>query len=93
MEVPHSPLYAAIRQVQTQVQWKPGKAQQHVAKRLALGHLPRQATVAEYNALIRRVVQTADAEVFVYRWQATDYPTIVAGRCFKAVDLLSCISV
>jgi hypothetical protein len=78
MEVPQSPLHAAIRRVQHQVHWKPGKAQQHVAKRRALGHLPRQATVTEYNALIRRIVHTADAEVFVYRWQETDYPTIVA---------------
>jgi hypothetical protein len=78
MEVPDSPLHAAIRRVQTQVQWKPGKARQHLAKRLALGHLPPQATIAEYHARIHRIVQTPDAEVFVYRWRNTDYPTIVA---------------
>ena len=36
------------------------------------------ATVADYEALIRRVVQTPTAEVFLYRWEETAYPTVVA---------------
>ena len=73
------PIVEAIRLLQDQVQWKPGKDSQHLIKRIALGHLPPGATVAEYNALIRRVVQTPAAEVFVYRWSATDYLTVVAA--------------
>jgi hypothetical protein len=34
--------------------------------------------VADYDALIRRVVQTPTAEVFVYRWGESAYPTVVA---------------
>ena len=49
-----------------------------MAKRIALGHLPPEATVADYEALSRRVVQTPTAEVFLYRWEETAYPTVVA---------------
>jgi hypothetical protein len=78
MEVQPDLVVEAIRQLWDQVRWKPGKARQHLAKRIALGHLPPEATVADYDALIRRVVQTPTAEVFVYRWGENAYPTVVA---------------
>jgi hypothetical protein len=78
MEVPPDPVVEAIRQLRDQIRCKPGKARQHLAKRIALGHLPPEATVADYDALIRRVVQTPTAEVFVYRWGEHTYPTVVA---------------
>jgi hypothetical protein len=78
MEVQPDPVVEAIRQLRDQVRWKPGKARQHLAKRIALGHLPPETTVADYEALIRRVVQTPTAEVFVYRWGEHAYPTVVA---------------
>ena len=78
MEVQPDPVVEAIRQLRDQVRWKPGKARQHVAKRIALGHLPPAATVADYDALIRRVVQTPTAEVFVYRWGEHAFPTVIA---------------
>lgn len=68
----------AIRRLQERVQWKSGKDVQHLAKRIALGHLPFGTAQAEYDALIRRVVRTSTASVFAYRWGQTIYPTVVA---------------
>ena len=34
--------------------------------------------MAEYEAIIIRVISTSTAEVFVYRWGETLYPTVVA---------------
>jgi hypothetical protein len=36
---------AAIRLAQTEVIWKPGKAEAHLKKRIRLGHLPENATL------------------------------------------------
>ena len=68
----------AIRRLRERVRWRPGKNTQHLAKRIELGHLPVGTTLAEYEAIIIRVISTSIAEVFVYRWGNTVYPTIVA---------------
>jgi hypothetical protein len=68
----------AIRRLRERVRWRPGKNTQHLAKRIALGHLPFETTLAEYEATIIRVISTSPAEVFVYRWGETVYPTVVA---------------
>jgi hypothetical protein len=68
----------AIRTLRTGVRWRPGKDTQHLAKRIELGHLPVETTLAEYEALIIRAVSTSVAEVFAYRWGETLYPTVVA---------------
>ena len=34
--------------------------------------------MAEYEAIIIRVISTSTAEVFVYRWGESFYPTVVA---------------
>jgi hypothetical protein len=60
------------------VRWRPGKDIQHLAKRIELGHLPVGTTLAEYEAIIIRVILTSIAEVFVCRWGYIVYPTIVA---------------
>lgn len=69
---------AAIRRLQEQVRWKPGKTDQHLQKRIALGHLPAGATEAVYEALILRVIRTSTAEVLVYHWGESIYPTVVS---------------
>jgi hypothetical protein len=68
----------AIRRLRGRVRWRPGKNNQHLAKRIELGHLPVGTTLAEYEAIIIRVIRTSTAEVFVYRWGDALYPTIVA---------------
>lgn len=68
----------ALQQVQAQIRWKPGKALEHLSKRRERGHLPRHATLAEYEAIIRAVVCHSEAWLYVYRFGATDYPTVAA---------------
>ena len=78
MVVPREAVVEALRQVRQQVRWRPGKAQPHLAKRVALGHLPAQATVATYETLIQAVVQTPTAVVWLYHWDTVAYPTVVS---------------
>jgi hypothetical protein len=78
MEEGQGLIVAAIRRLREQVRWKPGKDVAHLSKRIALGHLTFGATVADYEALILRVVSTPTADVFVYRWSDAVYPTVVA---------------
>src|ERR671922_2847209 len=68
----------AIHRLREGVRWRPGKNAQHLAKRIELGHLPVGTTLAEYEAIIIRVITTSTAEVFVYRRGETLYPTAVA---------------
>jgi hypothetical protein len=68
----------AIRRLRQGVRWRPGKDTQHLAKRIELGHLLVGTTLAEYEAIVIRVISTPTAEVFVYRWGEALYPTVVA---------------
>lgn len=77
MVVPREAVVEALRQVRQQVRWRPGKVQLHLAKRVALGHVPAQTTVATYDALIQAVVQTPSAVVWLYHWGVVAYPTVV----------------
>ena len=73
----------AIRKARTGLQWKPGKAEEHLAKRIERGHLPPDTTLEQYEAIIRRIVSDSTARVYIFRFGETDYPTIVsehAGR-------------
>jgi len=68
---------AAIRLVQARVRWKPGKAQQHLQKRIALGHLDPEAQLDDYEAVISALVHNAYAEVYVYVFDDQTYPVVV----------------
>jgi hypothetical protein len=74
----HELIVSGIRRLREHVQWRPGKAETHLSKRIALGHLPIGATLADYEALILHVIHAPTAEVFVYGWDDTIYPTVVA---------------
>ena len=78
MEEEQGCIVDAIRRLREGVRWRPRKHTQHLAKRIELGHLPVGTTLAEYEAIIIRVISTSTAEVFVYRWGETLYPTVVA---------------
>jgi hypothetical protein len=69
---------AAIRFIRSRIQWKPGKDIQHVQTRIRYGHLPATATVAAYEAVIRRILNDESADVYLYVWEAKAYPTIVS---------------
>lgn len=68
---------AAIRLVQAGVRWKPGKAQQHLRKRIALGHLEPEAQLDDYEAVISALVHNAYTEVYVYVFKDRIYPVVV----------------
>jgi len=68
----------AIEKVQTEIRWKPGKDIDHLKHRIARGHLPRDATMKMYEAIITSVVNDPSADVYVLDWYGTPYPTVVA---------------
>jgi hypothetical protein len=68
----------AIHRLREGVLWRLGKEAQHLAKRIELGHLPVGTTLADYEAIVIRVISTSTAGVFVYRWGESLYPTVVA---------------
>jgi hypothetical protein len=70
--------YLDFRRLRERVRWRPEKDAQHLAKRIELGLLPVGTTLADYEAIIIRIICTSTAEVFVYRWGDAVYPTIVA---------------
>jgi hypothetical protein len=78
MEEEQGRVIDAIRRLREGLRWRPGKDTQHLAKRIELGHLPVGTTLAEYEAIVIRVISTSAAEVFVYRWGETLHPTVVA---------------
>lgn len=78
MEEEQGRIVSAIRRLREQVRWKPGKDNAHLLKRVALGHLPIGASVADYEALIQHIISIPTVEVFVYTWDDTIYPTVVA---------------
>jgi hypothetical protein len=68
----------AIRAVQQRVMWKPGSAAAHLAKRKRRGHLPKEATVLDYEQIIRGVVSERRATVYVYTHEDVPYIAVVA---------------
>jgi hypothetical protein len=78
MEEEQGRVIDAIRRLREGLRWRPGKDTEHLAKRIELGHLPVGTTLAEYEAIIIRVISTSTAEVFVYRRGESLYPTVVA---------------
>lgn len=63
-------LVQAIRIVQTQLLWKPGSIERHWRRRINRQHLPKTATLADYENLIRTVIHKPTAEIYIY-WHAT----------------------
>ena len=68
----------AILRSQNQIQWKLGKANPHLAKRIRLGHLPENSTIVEYQELIHQVLTDSKAKVYIYLYESTIYPTITS---------------
>jgi hypothetical protein len=60
------------------IQWKSGKADPHLAKRIRLGHLPENSTLAEYEAVITNITSNQKAKIYVYIYNRLIYPTLTA---------------
>jgi hypothetical protein len=71
-------LMTAIRLAQSQINWKPGKAEAHLAKRIRLEHLPPGATLTDYESLISDILNMPDADVYTYEFGGIIYPTLVS---------------
>jgi hypothetical protein len=76
MEAPSRDVVEALHQIRAQARWKPGRALPHLRKRQRKGHLSTEASMEEYNQLIRNVLHASES--LVYR-----YP--VGGRNYYAV--------
>ena len=88
MEALRTQIVNTIQAVRCQVRWRPGKDHQHLEKRIRQGHLPPSMTIASYSVIVLAIVSHPDALVYVYRYGAIDYPTIVApyeGRTWLAM--------
>ncbi|VXD12003.1 hypothetical protein [Planktothrix paucivesiculata] len=72
-------VFQAIGKVRDLIIWKPGKADSHLVKRVRLGHLPDDATLEQYNTIIAFVVNNPDANIYLYAYGETIYPTLVAN--------------
>lgn len=68
-----------IREVQAEIRWRQGSAVRHLLKRKLRGHLPANATLADYEETIQRVLATSNATVYLYRHQDNVYPTVVCS--------------
>ena len=68
----------AIDFVRDEIRWKPGKDIEHLKRRTKKRHLPKNATLQDYEAIIRKVVNEPTAQIFIYDWFGTPYPTVVA---------------
>ena len=68
----------AIRSVRSQVRWKPGSAVRHLLKRKLRGHLPSEATLDDYERMVRTVLQDLQAQVYLYRYRDILYVAVVA---------------
>ena len=82
----------AIRRIRAEIQWKPGKDINHLRTRIHYGHLPPDATLDDYEAIISAIVHDPAATVYAFVWQDDVYPTIVAeygGRRWLVMFSLS----
>lgn len=70
----------AIQLVEKGIRWKPNSASRHLLKRKRRGHLPEDATLADYEYLIRHIVQDTCAKVYLFWYETVSYVTIVSIR-------------
>ena len=69
----------AVRLVQRQICWKPGSAERHLWKRKRRGHLPLDATLADYERIIRSAVRSQAAIVYLYGHDNASYVAVAAS--------------
>lgn len=70
-------LLEAINKVRLKISWKPGSDIQHLKKRKQRGHLPENATLAEYEKIICTLLNDKNARAFIYWYEQIPYAAIV----------------
>jgi len=68
----------AIRTVKLDVRWRPGSAARHLLKRKLRGHLPLDATLADYERIVLAVLGDPHAQMYIYQHHVTPYVAVVA---------------
>jgi hypothetical protein len=69
-------LPSSIRRIQAEIRWKPGSAGRHLHTRRLRGHLPQEATIEDYDGIIRTILTNEKASVYLC-WYAEDvFPAI-----------------
>lgn len=82
METPTPEVVVALQCVRVQRQWKPGRDLAHLRKRQRKGHLPADATMETYDAVIRGLVHAARSLVYRYPVEGRNYYA-VRGRALE----------
>ncbi len=67
-----------VHRLRRQIEWKPGSATRHLLKRKLRGHLPANATLADYERLIQDILQSTNASIYVYSVESTPHLTVVS---------------
>jgi hypothetical protein len=68
----------AISLIRKKIQWKPYKAESHLAKRIKLGHLPNNSSLHSYERIIKEIIFNPESEVYVFWDNDFIYPTITS---------------
>jgi hypothetical protein len=71
-------LIDAIRHIRAKVRWKAGKDIEHLEKRIRFGHLAVSTTIAQYESIITEVVHDNRAEIYLFQYRDSLYPTFVS---------------
>ena len=63
----------AIRELRAEIRWKPGKAEQHLAKRVRRGHLIAGSSLVDYEQIIKAIISNNASQVYRYDFGGTNY--------------------
>jgi len=66
----------AIIKVQSQIIWKPNKAESHLRKRIKMGHLPRDFSLENYEKIIKKIILNTESQVYVFKDNFVLYPSL-----------------
>ncbi len=59
-------LPALIRKPRSEIIWKPQATSRHLLKRKLRGHLPPQASISDYESIIKSILGLQEASIYVY---------------------------
>ena len=67
-----------LQSIRLHVRWKPGSAERHLRKRIARQHLPSDATVDSYEAVIHAVLDDQFAKIYIYQPGDVPYLCVIS---------------
>jgi hypothetical protein len=78
-----------IKKINSQLIWKPQKAEIHLKKRIARKHLPSTCTREDYESIILSIINKPEAQLYIYQDNDCLYLTIV-GKYKNRLWLVMC---